>query len=50
MYLKVKYCEVNKESNLHTAIATYNPRKLPKSGQHIEKNSPYCVSNAVEIW
>jgi hypothetical protein len=39
MYLKVKYCEVNKLSYLHIAISTYNPRKLRKSGQ-----------NAVEIW
>jgi hypothetical protein len=30
MYLKIKYCEVNKESNLLTANGTYNPRKLPK--------------------
>jgi hypothetical protein len=33
-YLKVKYQEVNKETNLHIAIGTYNPRKLPKSHQH----------------
>jgi hypothetical protein len=35
MYLKVKYCEVNKESNLHIANGMYNPRKLPKRGQNI---------------
>jgi hypothetical protein len=37
MYLKVKYCEVNKESNLHIANGTYNPRKQPKRGQNIHK-------------
>jgi hypothetical protein len=37
MYLKVKYCEVNKNSNLHLAIGTYNPIKLPKSGHHMQK-------------
>jgi hypothetical protein len=30
MYLKIKYCEVNKERNKHIANGTYNPRKLPK--------------------
>jgi hypothetical protein len=30
MYLKVKYCEVNKESNLHIKNGTSNPCKLPK--------------------
>jgi hypothetical protein len=34
--LKVKYCEVNKNSNLHIAISTYNPRKLEKV-QKVEK-------------
>jgi hypothetical protein len=34
-YLKVKYCEVNKESNLHIANSTYNPSKLSKRGQNI---------------
>jgi hypothetical protein len=33
MYLKVKYCKVNKESNLHIANGTYNPRKLPKGDE-----------------
>jgi hypothetical protein len=28
--LKVKYCEVNKESNSHVANGTYNPGKLPE--------------------
>jgi hypothetical protein len=37
MYFKVKYCEVNKLSNLHIAIGTYNPRKIAKSGQHMQK-------------
>jgi hypothetical protein len=38
MYLKVKvkYCEVNKESDLHIAISTNNPRKLPKRGQNVK--------------
>jgi hypothetical protein len=30
MYLKDKYCELNKGSNLHIANSTYNPLKLPK--------------------
>jgi hypothetical protein len=30
MCLKVKYCEMNKETNLHIASSTCNPRKLPK--------------------
>jgi hypothetical protein len=37
MYSKVKYCAVNKESNLYTANGTYNPCKLPKRGQIIHK-------------
>jgi hypothetical protein len=31
MYLKVKYCEVNKNNNLHIAIGTNNLRILQKS-------------------
>jgi hypothetical protein len=27
MYIKVKYCEVNKESKLHHAFGTCNPNK-----------------------
>jgi hypothetical protein len=34
IYLKVTYCEVNKESNLHIANGTYNSRKLQK-GQYM---------------
>jgi hypothetical protein len=49
MYLKVKYWEVNKENNLHIAKSTCSPCKLPKVIK-IRKNSPYCVSNAVEIY
>jgi hypothetical protein len=30
MYLKVKYFEVNKESNFHVANDAYNPSKLAK--------------------
>jgi hypothetical protein len=42
---------MNKLSNLHIAIGTYNPRKLRKSGKYICKGSPYLISNAVEkIW
>jgi hypothetical protein len=37
MYLNVKYGEVNKESNLHIAKGTYNPRKFPKRGQNKHK-------------
>jgi hypothetical protein len=37
MNFKVKYCEMNKLSNLYIAIGTYNPWKLPKSGQHMQK-------------
>jgi hypothetical protein len=44
MYLKVKYCEVNKENNLHIAIGDYNPVILLKMGKNIQKNSSYRVS------
>jgi hypothetical protein len=30
IYLKVRYCEVNKENNLHIANSNCNPCKLPK--------------------
>jgi hypothetical protein len=34
--LKVKHCEVNKESiDLHIANGTYNSGKLPKRGHNI---------------
>jgi hypothetical protein len=36
---KSKYCEMNKQSILHIAIGTYNPRKLAKGGQHTQKQS-----------
>jgi hypothetical protein len=39
MFLKVKYCEVNKESDLNIANGTYNPRKLPKRGQNVQRKS-----------
>jgi hypothetical protein len=39
MYLKEKYCEVNKNINLHIAVGTYNTRKLPKTGQHMQKTA-----------
>jgi hypothetical protein len=49
--LSVKYCEVNKENNLHIANNTSNPHKLPKKKEvQISKNNSYYVSNAIEIW
>jgi hypothetical protein len=50
MYSKVKYCEMNKRSNLHPAMRTYNPRQIPKCGQYICKNSPYFVNIAKGLW
>jgi hypothetical protein len=46
MYLKEKYCVVNKENNLYIANSTCNPPKRV----NMSKNGPYCVSNAEEIW
>jgi hypothetical protein len=37
MYSKVKYYEVNKDCNLDIAKGTYNPHKLPKGGQNMQK-------------
>jgi hypothetical protein len=37
MYLKVKYCESNKEGNLHIENVTYNPHILPKKGKNAQK-------------
>jgi hypothetical protein len=37
MYLNVKYCEVNKESNFHIANSTYNSLKLPKRSKKYAK-------------
>jgi hypothetical protein len=37
MYLKVKYCEMNKESKLNNAIGSNNHLKLPNRGQNMEK-------------
>jgi hypothetical protein len=34
MYLKVNYCELNKENRLHIANSSCNPHKLPKRGQN----------------
>jgi hypothetical protein len=48
IYLKVKYCEMNKGSNLHT-YGTYNPHKLPKRDQNMQ-HSPYCNSHTEVIW
>jgi hypothetical protein len=39
MYLKVKYCKENKESNLYIAIGTDNPRKLTESGHPMQKTA-----------
>jgi hypothetical protein len=48
MYLKVKYCEVNKESNLHIASVNYNLPKSPQRQHNTQKNT-YCVSHAVHV-
>jgi hypothetical protein len=48
MYLKEKYCEVNKESNLHIANGTYNPCNYQKEVK-IYINTSNFVSNAVEL-
>jgi hypothetical protein len=48
MYQRVKYCQVNKDCNLHIAKLEIIPRKLPNQDQNIQ-TSPYCVSHAVEI-
>jgi hypothetical protein len=37
MYLKVQCCEVTKGSNLLIANGNYNPRKLPKGCQDMQK-------------
>jgi hypothetical protein len=37
MYLNVKYSELNKEINLHSANGAYSPSKLPKMGQNMQK-------------
>jgi hypothetical protein len=49
MYLKVKYCEMNKLSNLHIAISIYNPRKLPKRWSTDAKTALTALVT-VEIW
>jgi hypothetical protein len=36
MYLKIKYCEVNKKNILHIANRILNPYKLSK-GQNMQK-------------
>jgi hypothetical protein len=45
MYLKVQCCEVTKGSNLRIANGNYNPRKLPKGCQDMQKNSPNCTKS-----
>jgi hypothetical protein len=37
--LKVKYCEVKKETNLHIATITYNQRKLQTKDVNLSKSS-----------
>jgi hypothetical protein len=37
MYVKLEYCEVNKESNLHIANGTCNLGKLPKGDKNMPK-------------
>jgi hypothetical protein len=41
---------MSKETNFHIANSTCDTRQLPKDEVKISKNSPYCVSNALEIW
>jgi hypothetical protein len=49
MYLKVRYCEVNKKViyTLQTALTIHV--NYEKRSQHIHINTSYCVSNAVEL-
>jgi hypothetical protein len=37
MYLKVKYCELNKEINLHISNGTCNPHKTPKKQNEVKE-------------
>jgi hypothetical protein len=48
LYFKVKYCEVNNESNLHIANGTNSQRKLQK-GVKIYIKFSHCVSNAEKL-
>jgi hypothetical protein len=34
MYLNIKYCEVNRENNLHIANSSCNPHQSTKRGQN----------------
>jgi hypothetical protein len=52
MFLKVKYCRVNEESNLSIANGTYNHVNDQKRGHvyvHVYINTTYCVSNTEEL-
>jgi hypothetical protein len=37
MFLKVNYYEMNKESNKHIGIGTYNQSKLPQRNKNMQK-------------
>jgi hypothetical protein len=45
IYLKVKYCEVNKDISLHITNDVNNPRKL-----NYQKEVKICKNNTVRIW
>jgi hypothetical protein len=49
MYLKIKYCEVNKESKLHIANGTYIIHVNYQKEVKIDINTSYYISNAVEL-
>jgi hypothetical protein len=44
MYLKVKYCEVNRKSKIQIANSTHDPDQNMEN----KKNSSYCISHAEE--
>jgi hypothetical protein len=48
-FIKVKYCEMNKESNLLVVSDTFNPSKLPKRGQNMKKKSLMRLSQRWNI-
>jgi hypothetical protein len=48
--LELRYCEVNKESNIHIAncIANYQ-NECQNDNAEMFKNIPYCISHVVVI-
>jgi hypothetical protein len=46
MYLKINYCEVNKERNIHIAKGTYNTCKSPNRGQNIQQLPLFRLSRS----